>query len=204
MSTWTSSLRALALAVGLCPAALPARAAPEKRIPVFGGAVVLAAPSGYCADGTNSHDGEETAFVLFASCTSLGGSGAPRRPALLTASVVNGGASRQPLAVSYADMAVFFQSDRGRAMLARSGRAVDLQVRRISVAGEVMFLHLDDRSRFGDAAVQPGYWRAILPANGRVVSLSVLAPEGLAMTGEEQRRTLDDFVARVQSANRRR
>ncbi len=203
MSTWTSSLHAALLTLAVS-AALPAAAAPERRMPVFGGAVVLAAPAGYCADIDNSSDGERTAFALFASCASLGGAGAPRRPALLTATVVNGGASRQPLAVSFGDMAVFFQSERGRAMLARSGRAADVEVRRITVAGEVMFLRLEDRSRLGDVEVLPGYWRAILPANGRVVSLSVLSPAALPLTEIEQRRTLDEFVGRVQSANRRR
>lgn len=212
MSTWTSRAApaALALAAALAVpagvaaevaagAASGARAAQSLRI--LGGSVTAVGPPGFCVDRESLHAQDGGAAVLLASCAALGGRSAPRQPALLSLTVSGGAPRLQPLADSFGDMAAFFQSERGRATLARSGRAADLTITRISTRDGIMFLSLRDRSPPLGPAVEAAYWRAILTLRGRLVSLSVMGLAGQPLSESEGRRILDGFLARMQAAN---
>jgi hypothetical protein len=203
MSTWISRARRgsapiLSAAVLLAAAAAAdGQADGPGRVAVSGGAVVIAAPSGFCADGAASRTSDRDAFVLFGVCDGA-------RPALsgiLTASVIAGGPADQPSAVVLPAMAAFFKSDAGRAALSRSGRARDVAIRDMRSVGPVLYILLRDRSSGPNGAVAPDYWRAVLLVKGRIVSLSVLGAAEAPPSPAAMRKLLDGFVARVRRAN---
>ena len=71
-------------------------------------------------------------------------------------------------------LVAFFQSDEGRAMLSREGRADDVQVREAVGVGDAFLMHVADRA-VGD------YWRALAGVRGRLVTISASGPEGQAL-----------------------
>lgn len=207
MSTWTSKARA---ALALIPVLLSACVAGDilpagggvSRVAVSDGAVVIAGPPGYCIDREATRTGDGNAFVLLGSCAVLGGGQAPAAQAVLTASVLAGAPTSQPLVAAFPEMAAFFRSPAGRAALSRSGQAADVTVRQIETVKDVMVLRLSDTSTISGASVEPDYWRAVFSVRGRIVSLSVLAMKAQPMAAAGQRRVLDTFVARVRRENR--
>jgi hypothetical protein len=136
------------------------------------------------------------------SCAALGGGQAPAARAVLTASVLAGAPTSQPLVAAFPEMAVFFRSPAGRAALSRSGQAGDVNVRQIETAKDVMVLRLSDTSANSGASVESDYWRAVFSVRGRIVSLSVLAMKAQPLAAARQRRVLDAFVAQVRRENR--
>lgn len=207
MSTWTSKAR---IAVALIPVLLSACVAGDfgmvagsgSRVAVSDGAVIIAGPPGYCIDPQATRTGEGNAFVLLGSCAVLGGGSAPQSRAVLTASVLAGAPTSQPLVAAFPEMAAFFRSSAGRAALSRSGQAGDVTVTQIETVKDVMVLRLSDTSASGGAAVAPDYMRAVFSVRGRIVSLSVLGLKTQPLAVSGQRRILDNFVARVQRENR--
>jgi hypothetical protein len=200
MSTWISKgarLVTLILAVAGCvPGDLAQIAAPGlSRIAVSGGAVVIAGPAGFCIDRDASRDGNGNAFVLLGPCGVTG-----QAPVLLTASVLAGGPSAQPLVAAFPDMAKFLQSDAGRAALSRSGRAGDVTVAEVLAVSDVMYVRVQDQSGTDGPPVEPEYWRAIFSVKGRIVTLSALGLSGRPVPAEAKRN--DAFVARVRRENR--
>jgi hypothetical protein len=207
MSTWISSARrTLALIPVLLSACVAGDVLPSgggvSRVAVSDGAVVIAGPPGYCIDRQATRTGEGNAFVLLGSCAALGGGAAPVARAVLTASVLAGAPTSQPLVAAFADMAVFFRSPAGRAALSRSGQARDVTIRQIETVKDVMVLRLNDTSASAGAAVAPDYWRAVFSVRGRIVSLSVLGLKAQPLAAEGQRRLLEAFVTRVRRENR--
>ncbi len=203
MFTWISNgarVAALVLALGLAgcvPGDLAQIAAPgAARIVVSGGAVAIAGPAGFCIDRDASRDGDGNAFVLLGPC---GGPG--QTPVLLTASVLAGAPSAQPLVAAFPDMASFLQSDAGRAALSRSGRAGDVTVAEVLAVKDVMYIRVQDRSGTDGPPVEPEYWRAIFSVKGRIVTLSALGLSERPVQAAAKRRLLDAFVARVRREN---
>jgi hypothetical protein len=207
MSTWISSARCtLALIPILLSACVAGDMLPSgggvSRVAVSDGAVVIAGPPGYCIDREATRTGEGNAFVLLGSCAALGGGQAPAAQAVLTASVLAGAPTSQPLVAAFPEMAAFFRSPAGRAALSRSGQAADVTVRQVETVKDVMVLRLRDTSASSGASVEPDYWRAVFSVRGRIVSLSVLAMKAQPLSAAGQRRLLDAFVARVRRENR--
>ncbi len=217
MSTWTSRggvpalLRAgLVLAVGLglaacvAPGPSPGTAAAgsgPRSLALQGGAITAAAPPGYCIEPKASHDEGDSAVVLMGRCS--GASSAA--PALIAVSIGAPGSSAvlQSGAQALSD---YFLSPAGRAALARDGRAASVTIRKTAIADGALILRVEDRG------VGP-YWRAILGLKGRLVTLSVSAPDTAAGTAAETgpagapldeatgRRILDRAVLAMRRAN---
>lgn len=174
------------------------------RVSVDGRAVVVTGPAGYCVDRAASRDGAEAAFVLLGSCAALGGGRArPAGPAgILTAAIQPGPSGAGLDAPALHDLARFLQSPAGRAALSRSGQGDDVAVAQALLQGDALLLQIEDQGQAGrDQGLQPGYWRAILPLRGRMVTLSALAPAQAPLSPEAGRALIEAFLARMRAAN---
>lgn len=224
MYTWTSNripLRAAALASVLALAGCmgegggamsfaappPASAQPPASLVVAGGDVVVAGPRGFCIDRDASRDDPEIgALVVLGDCRALGGrlfGPRPAAPAMLTAALVPGVAS-VTVATAGEAMVAYFPTPEGRAMLARTGRAEDVTILSAEVDRGVVVLHLTDSGAFAGGTVADDYWRAIMDAGGRMVTVSVYSAPDLPLDAATGRTLLRDFVAALHRATVRR
>ncbi|MBC7141611.1 MAG: hypothetical protein H5U18_05580, partial [Rhodobacteraceae bacterium] len=157
-----------------------------------------------CIDRSASRDRPDGAFVLFGTCAALSGSaaaGQPARPALLTAAVLPAARDSAALAGSFPVLAAFFRSVPGRAALSRSGKAETVEIVEVASRGDVLYLHLKDRSAVSGPAVEADYWRAVLGLHGRMVTLSALSLRDRPLSSAEMRQVLVALVAKMQAAN---
>ena len=193
-------LAMLTLLVACVPAEFgTGRAAP--RITLKSG-VTLAAPRGYCVDPGSTRDRAEGAFVLFGNCAAIArdpGGAQPIFPALLSATL--GPEGVDPAAMRPATVEGFFRSEAGRAVLARSGKAADVELIAVRRAGDLLLLKIKDAST-GGGGLQKGasYWRAITGLGGRLAALSVLPLEGARISDSDQIGLLQAFVAASRAA----
>jgi hypothetical protein len=161
-------------------------------VTVLNGAVTVQGPQGYCIDTAATRETATEAFVLLARCTSRN-----RNTPVLSATVTAiGGFDGTP---DLGELSRFLATDAGRGHLSRSGRAGDLAIASLSTEEGTIWLLLDDRGN--PAAFEPVYWRAILPAAGRVITLSVLSSRENPVTVETARDVLRAFVAAMRRAN---
>lgn len=189
MSTWINKAAAFLIPV-LLAACVPAGGpAPRGAATFIGGEITAAPPAGYCVDRRASHDAAEGAVILMGRCS--GGSDAA--PALITVSVGGTGSSAVIRSGAKA-LSDYFRSPAGRAALARDGRASSVQVQKTSVADGVLVLRVADRG-------VGTYWRAIMALKGRLVTISVTAPEGATLDEAAGRLILDRSVASLRRSN---
>lgn len=154
------------------------------------GAIVLAAPAGYCVARDSV---ERTAASEFAAFTACQGPGA-----VLTATA-GGPGSAQP--VDPAEMGAFLTSPAGRRALARSGNATAVTVHSVAAAGDVVLVRLTDRSR-PPAAVAPGEsWRAVFVLGDRLVTLAAAPARGTTLPPGAGRALIGRFVGAMRAAN---
>lgn len=177
---------------------------PPRRMAVAQGAVVIAGPRGYCIDRVASRDrrGGRAALTVLSDCRGLGAgpfSPRPAHPAVLTAAVAAPGRGL-PVEAAAADLAAYFRSATGRAALSRVGKADTVSVLEALAADGAFYLHLTDAAPFAWGAVQPDYWRGLLMAGGRTVTVSVLSPPGSTLTRDQGLDLLRDFVAALRAA----
>lgn len=162
---------------------------PTRTAPVLGGELQLALPQGYCIDQASSRQGKDQAVVLMGRCSSAS---APEA-ALITVAVGNAG-SASVLRGGGADLAELFKSDKGRALLARSGRARDVRILSASQQGELFLLRLNDR-KLGD------YWRAVTGVRGRLVTVSATGAPGEALPPEAGRALVTSVAGNIRRIN---
>lgn len=191
----------LLIAAVLAGCVAPGQGASD-RARVMNGALTLAAPRGFCVDPNARRDGAGGSFVLWGNCAAIAGDPAAPKPpyrAMLSATV--GPASDTPLAASFAGFETFFRTDAGRAALARSGRAQDVQVLKVQRSAGMLLLKIADRSAATTTPVTRSYWRAITEVKGHVTALSVLPLEGSAMRDADQIALLQNFETTIRAAN---
>lgn len=165
--------------------------------------LVLAAPRGYCVDPGTTRDRPDGAFVLFGNCAAIARDPSqpqPIFPALLSATL--GPAGARPAVLDTAEVEGFFRSEAGRAVLARSGRAADVELLAVKREGDLLLLKIRDASGGGEG-LQAGasYWRAITGLGARLVALSVLPLEGARISDGDQIGLLQGFAAQTRAAS---
>lgn len=149
MQGWKKAGWLRAAAAGLVlMACQPTDGAGLRRVAILDGAVMAAAPSGYCIAPRTGVRGEDTAVLLVGRCRA----GTETEPAVLTYSF---GAAQSGLALRTDPEALigYLRSDAARAALARSGRADDVKVAEIRTRDGALLIRLTDR-------VAGEYWRA--------------------------------------------
>ncbi|WP_209426562.1 hypothetical protein [Pararhodobacter sp. SW119] len=163
-------------------------------LPVLGGQVTIAGPSGYCVDTSSVRENGSQVFVFLLRCQA-----APRPAPVLSATVtaveapVGGGQG------ALEGLAGFIASDTGRAQLSRTGRAEDVAIEGAQVDDGAIWLTIRDSGN--PEAFDAGYWRAILPIADRIVTLSVLSSRRHPAGAELGLTTLRGFVREMRAAN---
>lgn len=158
------------------------------RLSLMKGEILATAPRGYCADTASSHDNGSTAVVLMGRCP---GSGSD--PALISVAVGAPGSSAVLKSGAKA-LSDYFISPPGRAALSRDGRPGSVRVSKTLLSQGALVLRVEDRNA-------GAYWRAVLGLKGRLLSISVMAPEGAALSEAAGRQILDATIASMQNAN---
>ncbi|RAP40787.1 hypothetical protein BYZ73_13540 [Rhodovulum viride] len=174
-----------------------------QRVTVAGDRVAVVAPYGFCVDEGASQDGEDGAFVLLASCAALvraPGAPVPAEDAILTVSVA---ASPGP-GGSPEDRALvlrrYFQSDLGRAALARSGEPDDVEVLDTETEEGLFLVKSIDRGPGLAEGLRPDAWRAIFEANGRIVTAAATGFVAHPLSDPAARSLLRDLARRSLAA----
>lgn len=187
MFTWINRLF-LTLVVAGCVATGPTAAGPGA-MKILGGAMVAALPQGYCLDPKSLHSERGGAVVIGGRC-------AESRPVPAAAITVSIGAegSSAVLKSGARVLTDWARSPAGRAALARDGQSGSVVIRETLVADGAFLIRLEDR------AVGP-YWRAAIGLDGRLVMISVSAPEGGALSLAEGRKILSGVVETMRRAN---
>lgn len=154
------------------------------KMALFGGEIAVVTPAGYCVDTGASGAQDGSAVVLMGRCSGE----TAAAPALITMSL-GGPGSSAVLKTGAKALSDYFLSPAGRAALARDGKARSVRVIQTSVAEGALMLRVADRS-VGE------YWRAVLGLKGRLVTISVTAPDP-----ETGRRLLEATMAAMRRAN---
>lgn len=178
---------ALAAALMLLAGCVPQSS--MRTAPVLGGALNVGLPKGYCIDRSASSEGRDRAVLLMGRCSSASAPDA----AIITVSV-GPAASASVLRGGGAELARLFKSDKGRAMLARSGRAQDLRVVSASQIDQVFLMRLQDRN-MGD------YWRGVTGVHGRLVAVSATGAPGEALSTEAGRALVLSVAENIRRTN---
>lgn len=160
-----------------------------RSVALLDGAVVAAAPAGYCIAPGAGQRGEDSAVVLMGRCSDR----SEADPAVVTLSVGAAGSAGAMTAGGEA-LVTYFRSADGRAMLSREGRASDVRVLEAVGRADAFFLHVEDAA-VGD------YWRALTGVKGRLVTVSVAGPEGQALPPAKGRALVEAAVAALRRAN---
>lgn len=189
MSTWTSRALPFWLLAGL-PACVAGGGASSVQMGPEPGAIVLAAPAGYCVAEGSAARSAASAFAAFTACSGRG--------AVLTATA-GGPGSAQP--VDPAEMGAFFTSPAGRQALARSGNPAAVAIHSVLAVDGVVLVRLTDRSP-PPAALAPGEsWRAVFVLDDRLVTLTAAPGAGTTMDAEAGRAMIGRFVGAMRGAN---
>ena len=160
-----------------------------REVAVLGDALIVRAPQGYCVDKNSARGGGDTAALLIGRCAPGGHVAA----ALLTVSVGRAG-SAGVMAAGVEALRGFMSSPAGRRLLARSGRAEDVQVLESGVVDGRLLLHLMDRE-------EGEYWRAVVGIRGRLVTISAMGAEDAPLSPQAGRKLVDQTVDALIRAN---
>lgn len=177
---------------------LAACAAPDAAVlrqPLPGGTFSFALPQGYCADPGATRRSGDGALMIGGRC-----SGASGRPAaVLTAAVAaqGSGGRLQSLAGQEA-MAAWFRSPEGRRALSQRGRAGDVSVPQVQMSGPAVLALVADRRAPEGSQI----WRAVLPLQGRLVTLTVAGPPGERLDPAAGQALMTGFISRLRMVNR--
>jgi hypothetical protein len=188
MSIWINSL-GLILLLGGCVAGEGGISTSSRATPILAGSVNLGVPPGYCVDPRASQVTEDSAVMIIGRCSDAAGV----VPAAITATVGEAG-SAAVLAAGVPALSAYFASAEGRSALSREGVAEAVAIQEIRASDGVLILHLTDRA-MGD------YWRAVMAARGRLVTLAVTPPDGQPLSPDQGKALLDKAVRAMQSAN---
>jgi hypothetical protein len=138
------------------------------RAELLDGAVVVAAPSGYCIDRNATR--ADTGFAVEASCALLARGGtAPRYDGLIT--VQFGPDASAGVTGEEQSLRKFLASDSGKTLLAGDGPPGRVSVGKTGVWGHVVEVYLNSAPQGVFDGFQPVEWRAFFDLRGRLVTV---------------------------------
>ncbi len=160
-----------------------------RSVALLDGAVVAAAPAGYCIAPGAGQRQADSAVVIMGRCSATG----TAVPAVLTLTVGQGG-SAGAMVGGGAALAGYFTSAEGRAALSRSGRAGDVEVLAATGVEDAFLLRVRDR-------MAGEYWRGIAGLRGRLVTVTAAGPEGQTLDPAKGRGLVEATLAALRRAN---
>lgn len=175
---------------GMAPASGP------QQVRVIDGAVTVTGPAGYCVDPEATRETDIEAFVLLVRCR-----GTVRPSPVLSATITGTEAPDSADPGAWAEVAAFLGTLPGRAQLSRSGDPEDVTIHRLTYSDASIWLLIEDRGN--PDSLDERYWRAILPIEGRITTLSVLAAREHPFDENAGLALLTRFVMSMRAANAR-
>lgn len=177
---------------------------PPSKMSVAGGMLIVSGPEGFCIDREASREEVGgSALVMLAPCQALGS--ARSGPVASHNAVITAAVAAHPRVVDVGQIEPmlrhFFATAEGRATLSRSGKAASVTVHKSYVEDGTYYLYLRDTAPFKWGKVQPDYWRALLPAGGRMVTLSAFALPDAPIDEASSRVLLKGFVDAVKAGS---
>ena len=161
-----------------------------RQVALLDGAVVAAAPAGYCIAPGAGQRQADSAVVIMGRCSAAG----TAEPAVVTLTVGPAG-SAGAMVGGGAVLAEFFTSEAGRTALSRSGQAADVQVLSAAGVDDAFVMQVRDRL-VGD------YWRGIAGLRGRLVTVTATGPAGdPPLSAEKGRALVQATLAALRRAN---
>lgn len=160
-----------------------------RSVALLDGALVAAAPAGYCLAPRTGQRSGDSAVVIMGRCSADGAT----VPAVLTLSIGQAG-SAGVLAGGGTALAAYFTSAEGRAALSRSGRASEVEVLSARDVQGAFVMQLRDRQA-GES------WRGVDGLRGRLVTVSVAGPDGEALEDGQGRALVLAAFAALRRAN---
>jgi hypothetical protein len=159
--------------------------------------VTLVGPSGYCVDKTSITRASAALFPCAIFTTSIievpDDIGALR----LTIEPKTGNNG----SIDATALEAFLRSEKGKSMLARSGKADAVQIERTELTKEAFYLRVLDTSPSAYGKTNIGEWRAITQLNGRLSIASAGGYGRIQMEEGASLRLLKSFVATLRSEN---
>lgn len=155
----------------------------------IGGEIRIEPPAGYCIHPGASSDSSDGAVVLIGECAAKGAV----VPAVISVTI-GGEGSAEILQSGAKALSDYFMSRPGRAALARDGNPASVVVRQTALSGGALVMRMFDR-QVGE------YWRAVLGLRGRLVSVSVMAPETSSLSPDQSRALLEKSITSIRAAN---
>jgi hypothetical protein len=174
----------------------------SDRAVVAGGDITIAGPPGYCPDRSATRATGGQSLVVLGSCASVRNNpNAPKPPipAVLTASVSR--ANGADIRGSTAQLAQFFRSREGRAVMARNGNGTSVRILSVRRQSGAFLMHIEDSSPAQVAGLSRQYWRALFDLKGRIITVSVIAFAAKPMSDAFARATLEAFISRIRQEN---
>lgn len=172
----------------------------QEKIAVSQNAVVIAGPRGFCVDPSGTQANSSTPFVMLGNCATISGrenAPQPTARAVLTATVAEPDPTLQ-VAGAGAELQAFFQSEAGRAALARDGDPGKVQVHDSFEEDGIFYIRATDSGNGPVANLSKDQWRAYMDVNNRLVSASVLHFENSPLPAEQGLEVLRVFTSRIQ------
>lgn len=161
-------------------------------IGVLNGALTVAGPDGFCIDQSATRESGENAFVLLRRCR--GGRGP-----VLSVTVTDLRVPPGDRAAQLDGLAAFLTTDSGRGQLSRRGRASDVAIDEIALNDGALWLYLTDSGN--PEGFAPGYWRAVLPLAGRLVTLAAMSLQAAPTDRAEGRRQMEALIVTLRQRN---
>jgi len=166
-----------------------------NAVSLLSGAVIVDAPDGFCLETRPPDPKEATRSLFFAAC-------GPGYPHVILSAVTSAQATPGILDEAGAEtLARYFESDKGRQTLSRSGKAENVTLHETLIGDHAIVMHLSDTSRTPKADLAPTYWRAVAEVNGHLVTFAVLPFTDYDLPDDVAHDLLDRFVAASQDAS---
>ena len=193
MFIWISKAHRFALILLLAACQMEsgafAPAGQTRAMSVLGGAMQVAAPSGYCVDRQSARQQADGAVVLMGRCSG----GSSHAAAVISVTIGDAG-SAAVLADGGTALAAYVQTTAGRAALSRTSAAGSVQIVQAANSDGTFTMRIVEAG-VGD------YWRAIVGISGRLVTLSVQGPTASALDSATGRKLLGASILAMRRAN---
>ncbi len=189
----------VALALGACDPA--PEAGGVSAVSLFGGAVRVQGPEGYCIDPEASR--ARSGFAVLAGCGLLEpGDAMPVHDGFLTVQFGEDGSAG--VAGREATLRSLLGAPSGAALLSRSGDAASVAVERVEVGRGIVIVDFTDAAGGGPEGLGPREWRAFLDIGGRMATVSLRGFVRAPLAADAGRRLLSQAIAALRAANRGR
>lgn len=198
-----SALLALALAAPLAGCdGLSSFGAPigdgANALALDGGALIAAAPHGYCVDPRASRPAQ--GFALFAGCSLISALDLmPYAEALLSIQADEPGSAA--VAGQEQELAALLQTPQGAALLSAAGSSDTVTVDRAIAGAGLVMVHFDDTASPPAPGIAQSEWRAFLDLNGRLVTIALRGLARAPLSDESGFALLRNAAATLRAAN---